>query len=379
LIRGGQVVGEGHTAPVGGAHAEVNALRQAGEAARGATLFTTLEPCCHTGLTPPCTEAILVAGVARVVVAVRDPNPRVAGGGIGRLRSAGVPVELGDGAVEAHALYAPFAYWIIHRLPFVTAKYAMTLDGRIATRNGQSRWISGAPARRLVHGWRDRSDAILVGAGTALADDPRLTTRLPAGERPPAHPLRILLDSRGRVPLNARLFDPTLPGRTIVAGTTEVPQTHEAALAERKVELLRLPADAAGRVSLPALLATLGEREITTLLVEGGAAVLGAFFAGDHVHRLHSFIAPKIVGGATAPGPVGDPGVLHMDEARTPFDSQCQSVGDDWLISAEMIEPWTIGAPAPADGAAAAFPSDTLVSTQQKALESTCSPALSKS
>lgn len=337
IVRDRQVVGEGHHARPGGPHGEVMALRDAGERARGATLFVTLEPCNHHGRTPPCTQAVIDAGISTVHVGVVDPNPHVAGHGIERLRAAGIRVVVGTESAAARAMIAPFAHLALRGRPHVTAKYAMTLDGRIATRSGDSRWVSGQASRRRAHSMRDGADAILVGAGTIIADDPSLTTRHPDIRRdpPPAHPLRVILDSHGRLSLSARVFDPSLPGDTMLA-TVDAPADHAAALADRGIEVLRLPDDGTGRVSLRALLDALGARGIMALLVEGGAGVLGAFFDQAMVQRCHVFIAPKMVGGAGAPGPIGGRGRARMDQAVGATDVTVERIGDDVLITAEL-------------------------------------------
>lgn len=336
VARDGAVVGEGFHAAAGGPHAEVVALAAAGEAARGATLYVTLEPCAHHGRTPPCTEAILAAGVARVVAAVSDPDPRVAGGGLDALRRAGVAVALGTLAEEAGELIAPFARHAASGRPLVTAKYAMTLDGRIATRTGHARWITGPAARRRAHALRDAADAVLVGAGTVRADDPRLTVRHGVRGRAPRQPLRVVLDGRGGLSASARVFDADLPGRTVLA-TTADPPPHAARLEARGVEVVRLPAAADGRVDLGALLDWLGARDVMSLLVEGGSAVLGAFFAAGLVDRVVAFVAPKIVGGAGAPGPVGgDGGVRRMPEAVVLGGVRTQRVGDDLMVTGRV-------------------------------------------
>lgn len=340
IVRGGTVVGEGFTQPPGGPHAEIVALRQAGPAARGATLYVTLEPCCHHGRTPPCTDAIVAAGIARVHFAVRDPNPRVDGGGAAALRAAGVEVIEGagkDGADAAHRRLAPFARWIATGRPLVTLKYAMTLDGRIATRAGDSRWVSGPASRRRVHGMRNAADAILAGAGTIIADDPLLTTRLdgPPSEltdpRDVHHPLRVILDSHGRVPSTARVFDPNRPAQTLLA-CVDVPPAHARALAARGIEIVRLPAAPDGRVALDALLDLLGERGVLDLLVEGGAAVHGAFLDAGLADRVCAFVAPKLVGGAAAPGPIGGAGVPAMAQAARLAEVNIEIVGEDVLV-----------------------------------------------
>jgi len=278
-VQDGLIVGEGFHPRAGEPHAEILALRQAGEAARGATLYVSLEPCCHFGRTPPCTQTLITAGVAEVHMAMLDPNPRVAGRGRAELEAAGIRTVVGEHEAEAWALNEVFAHWITTGRPFVIAKFAMSLDGKIATRSGDARWITGPEARRRVHQLRDQVDAILAGANTVIADDPQLTTRLDRdacpepSRRDVRHPLRVILDSRGRIPLTARVLDPALPGRTLVAATPAMPEERRRALVDRGVEVLVLPADA-GRVSLSALLDELGQREVTSLLVEGGGTVL---------------------------------------------------------------------------------------------------------
>ena len=314
LVKDGRIVGEGFHPRAGEPHAEIFALRQAGEAARGATLYVTLEPCCHYGRTPPCTQAIIAAGVAEVHMAMLDPNPRVAGKGKAELEAAGIRTVVGECEEEARTLNEAFVHWITTGRPFVVAKFAMSLDGKIATRTGDARWISSPEARRRVHELRDQVDAILVGAGTVIADNPQLTTRL---DKPDVrHPLRVILDSRGRIPLHARVFQPDLPGQTLVATTEASPPAYRDALQARGVEVLVLPADADGRVDLDALLVALGQREVTSLLVEGGSTVLGAFFARGRVNKVLAFIAPLILGGERAPSPVGGTGVARVAEAR---------------------------------------------------------------
>lgn len=334
VVRDGVAVGEGFTQPPGGPHAEVVALAQAGAAARGADLYVTLEPCCHHGRTPPCTNAILAAGIARVHFAVADPNPRVNGGGAAVLKAAGVEIRCGACAEEAHQIIAPFAHHIATGRPLVTLKYAMTLDGRIATRTGHSRWISSEASRAAGHQMRDRADAILVGAGTVIADDPALTTRLD-GVADVHHPLRVVLDSHGRVPLSARVFDPTLPGRTLVA-TADMPAGRVRSLAGRGIECVHVPPGSDGRVSLPDLLDLLGGRQVTDLLVEGGSTVHGAFLDAGLAQRLCAFVAPKLVGGNGAPGPVGGVGAACMDEAIGLKRVRAVQLGDDLMIAGEL-------------------------------------------
>jgi diaminohydroxyphosphoribosylaminopyrimidine deaminase/5-amino-6-(5-phosphoribosylamino)uracil reductase len=310
VVRDGQLVGEGWHQRYGEAHAEVHALAAAGEAARGATLYVTLEPCCHHGKTPPCTDAVLRAGIRRVVAAMPDPFPAVAGKGAERLRQAGVIVELGVGETEAQRLNAPYRKLLATGRPWVHAKWAMTLDGKIATRSGDSRWISNETSRRRVHELRGRMDAILVGIGTILADNPQLTAR-PPGPRTPA---RIILDSRGRIPDDALVVQTARITPTILAATERIPQTRRAALQSHGCEVLILP-DHHGRVSVDALLIELGRRRFTNVLVEGGSGVFGAFFDAVAIDEYHVFIAPCLIGGATAPNAIGGIGVPQMAEA----------------------------------------------------------------
>lgn len=335
VVRDGQIVGQGWTQPPGGAHAEVMALRAAGPAARGAELYVTLEPCTFWGRTPPCTTAIIEAGIRRVWFAARDPDPRIGAGAAAVLARAGIPaIQMEAYRAQAEEQIAAFRCWRLLRRPLVIAKYAMTLDGRIATLTGDSRWISGAAARQRVHALRDQVDAIMVGVGTLLTDDPLLTTRLEDHWRPVRHPLRVIVDSHGRTPLTARVVDPALPGRTLIA--TVDPDAHwHAALLERGVEVIRLPPDDTGRVALPALLRWLAEREITSLLVEGGGTLLGALAHARLIDRIWAFVAPKLVGGRAAPGPLGDPGVARMAEARSWQIMSCELVGSDVLIIAQ--------------------------------------------
>lgn len=337
LVRDGEVVGEGATMSYGLPHAEPVALAAAGGRARGATMYVTLEPCSHTGRTPPCADAVIAAGVTEVHIATLDPNPRVAGRGRRRLAEAGIRVVVGEGASDARALNEDFARWITTGRPLVTAKFACSLDGRIATRTGDSRWITGPEAREEVHRLRDQIDAILVGVGTVLADDPQLTVRLGGCARPPRNPWRIVLDSTCRTPAVARLLAPGAAAgrdddRVTVFTTERAPAERRAALEAAGAEVRVLPADH-GRVSLPALLDDLGRRKVTGLLVEGGATVHGAFFDAGLVDLVVAFIAPIVIGGRDAPGAVGGRGPAALAEARRLLDTQVRLVGADTLVS----------------------------------------------
>ncbi len=332
LVRDDVVVGEGATQPPGGPHAEVAALRAAGERARGATLYVTLEPCSHYGRTPPCTDALIAAGVREIVYATADPNPRAGGGGR-LLRAAGLSVVYEDGPWEddARRVNEVFFHWIAHQRPFVIAKWAMSVDGKIATRTGESRWITGDAARGRVHALRDRVDAILVGSGTALADDPALTTRLEGREV--RHPLRVVLDARGRLPLSARLVADRLPGRTLVATTTASPPAWRRALEATGNEVSVFPPGPRGGVDLTAIGAFLGARAVTSLLVEGGAGVLGAFVEARLVDKYLVFAAPLVIGGHDAPGPVDGRDLELLSNAPRLTLDAVERIGDDVLLT----------------------------------------------
>jgi diaminohydroxyphosphoribosylaminopyrimidine deaminase / 5-amino-6-(5-phosphoribosylamino)uracil reductase len=332
VVKGGQVVGRGYHCRAGAPHAEVEALRAAGVAARDADLYVTLEPCNHQGKTPPCTQAILAAGVRRVVIAARDPNPQVTGGGAEFLAARGVEVAEGLLAAEARRLNEAWFHYVKTGRPWVMAKAACSLDGKIATVGGESQWLTGKAARALGHRLRHRVDAIVVGVGTVLADDPQLTTRLPRGRGTGRDPIRIVLDSRLRLPLTARLLNLSSEAPTWVATTSQAPPDTILALTARGNQVLVLPADA-GRVSLPALLKELGARQVQSLLVEGGAETLGACFDQKLVNQFYFFYAPKILGGQLAPGMVGGQGIVHLGEAHIARNLSVRRVGGDLLVS----------------------------------------------
>lgn len=307
----GRVVGEGWHERFGGPHAEVMALAVAGEAARGATLFVTLEPCCHFGKTPPCSRAVISAGIRRVVVATVDPAAHVNGDGIAELRAAGVEVEIGLLADDARRLIAPFAKLMTTGLPWVHAKWAMTLDGKIASKTGSSRWITNEASRAVVHQLRGRMDAILVGIGTVLADDPLLTARPPG----PRTPIRIVLDSTARTPLESQLVQTARDVRTVVVATHLAPEDRRAALQAAGVEVLVVTEDSTGRPDLRELLGELGRQRLTNVLVEGGSQVLGHCFDVAAINEVHAFIAPKLIGGVAAPSPLAGQGRADMIDA----------------------------------------------------------------
>jgi len=332
ITRGGLVVGRGRTRPGGRPHAETEALRAAGEAARGATAYVTLEPCCHWGRTPPCTDALIAAGIARVVVALRDPDPRVDGVGLQRLRDAGIAVEVGLLGEEARRVNAGFARRLETGLPLVTLKLAATLDGRIATRTGESQWITGPEARRMAHALRGSHDAVMAGSGTVLADDPELTCRLPGYAARPT--VRVVADARLRTPLAARLFaaeDPvwiaTRPGHDPAS---------LAALERRGATLIDVPAAPAGGLEPESLLRALATHGITRLMVEGGADLAASLLRAGLVNRLALFTAPSLIGGDGLPvlGPLGVEALAARHRLRV---TARRPAGNGWLVEADLI------------------------------------------
>jgi len=340
LVRAGKVIGAGWHRHAGQPHAEIEALRDAarrGERGRGATLYVTLEPCCTHGRTPPCTEAILAAGIRRVVVATTDPNPKHAGKGLRILRRAGVKVELaeasGEIATQAARLNEAFNHWIVQRTPFVTVKAAMTLDGKIATASGESKWITGAPARRVAMDLRFATDAVLVGINTVLADNPSLTARGPGGRvRKPLR--RIVLDALARTPPDATLASDEFAALTTVVVSRAAPARRVKALAQR-VRVLVAPAKA-GRINLRWLLKRLGTEGVTRLLVEGGGEVNAAFLEADLAQRVAFFYAPKILGGRDARRGVAGEGARRLADLIELREVEWRRVGEDLMLSARV-------------------------------------------
>lgn len=311
IVRDGRVIAEGWHHACGADHAEVDALKRAGADAAGADVYVNLEPCCHHGRTPPCAQALIDAGVRRVVVAMIDPNPLVSGRGVAMLRDAGIAVDVGVGEAAARALNAPFAKWIVHGRPHVTLKMAATMDGRTADRDGHARWISSPASRRAVHRMRAAADAVLVGEGTLRADDPML---LPVGVRAGRPPLRVVAAASGRLPADARLFASLDRGPVAVALPEGDDTSESAALAARGVALLRLPA-ASGGVDPAALVDALGRRGVTSVLCEGGAGLGAALLRAGRVDRVVLFLAPRLLGDPAAHPLVGDLGRVRLDDA----------------------------------------------------------------
>jgi diaminohydroxyphosphoribosylaminopyrimidine deaminase/5-amino-6-(5-phosphoribosylamino)uracil reductase len=329
----GRPVGEGHHAAFGGPHAEVVALGEAGERARGGTLYVTLEPCDHHGKTPPCTAAILAAGLRRVVIAASDPTPS-AGGGADRLRAEGIEVQEGPGSERARILNRRWLRWARFHRPWVTMKAAVSLDGRTATREGESKWITGEEARNRGLELREEHDAILVGIETVLADDPRLTRRL--GLNPVAGWRRIVLDSTLRTPSDAAVVAEQ-PATTMIVHTAEASAEDRRRLKQAGVELVELRAGDDGRIDLEALLDHLARREVVALLVEGGANVHGSFYDADLVDEVALFVAPILIGGP-APASVAGRGVPALAMARRYTFEAVAHCGDDLEVRAVRTE-----------------------------------------
>jgi diaminohydroxyphosphoribosylaminopyrimidine deaminase/5-amino-6-(5-phosphoribosylamino)uracil reductase len=333
IAKDGVIIGEGYTQPPGAAHAEIVAIKQAGEESRGATMYVTLEPCCHFGRTPPCTQAIIEGGIAEVHIATLDPNPLVSGRGKASLNDAGIKTELGECEEQARELNEAYIKFITTGLPFVTVKFAMSLDGKIATKTGDSKWISSEESREHVHQLRRVADAIMVGVNTILVDDPRLTARNgleQAGVQ--EKPIRIIVDSKACTRPTAQVFKQ--PGRTLVAVTRDAPSLNTKELEKAGNEVLELPSRE-GLVDLEALLAELGKREITSVLVEGGGTLLGSFFELHEkclVDKVIAFIAPVIIGGRDAKLAVGGKGAERITDTLRLSRVKIERFGDDMMI-----------------------------------------------
>ncbi len=328
VVRGGRIVGRGFHRRAGGPHAEVFALREAKQRARGATLYVTLEPCSHFGRTPPCADALIQAGIARVVIGAPDPNPQVAGRGLARLRRAGIAVETGVLVAECRALNVDFEKYITTGLPWVVLKLAATLDGRIATASGDSKWITGPEARRKVHELRNRLDAVLVGSETVIHDDPELTCRIRGGR----DPLRVVLDGRLRVKPSARVFRDR--PETTRLYTLDDASAKATRLHRRGVVVRRGGGDRPG--ALTRVLRDLASAGVKSVLVEGGGTVAARALREGLVDRLMVFVAPKMIGCEGRPM-VGALGVARMKDALGLADATVESVGADWLIAGSPV------------------------------------------
>ena len=312
IVNAGKIVGEGYHQKAGEPHAEIHALQAAGSNAKGGTLYVNLEPCCHIGQTPPCTEAIIKAGISRVYTAHLDPNPKVAGKGVKRLEQAGIEVNVGLFAETAEKLNEVFIKYMSSSYPFVILKIAMSLDGKIATSTGESKWITSPASRQRVHELRDEVDAIIVGIGTVLTDNPTLTTRLPNKKGNDA--TRIVLDSHARIPTAAKVFNPESDADVIIAVTPQAFASNIALLKITGAEVLVIPAKN-GQVCFKTLLKTLGERGITSVMVEGGAQVNETALMSGLVDKVMCFVAPIFIGGKDALGVFGGEGIAQLTDA----------------------------------------------------------------
>ena len=338
IVKNGRIIGKGYHKKAGRAHAELNALKQAGIKAKGAEMYVTLEPCSHFGRTPPCADAIIKAGIKKVFIGMKDPNPLVAGKGVSRLLSAGMDVEVGILENECRGINEAYIKYITTKTPFVTLKLASTLDGKIATSTGESKWITGKAARRFAHRMRREADAVMVGIGTVLKDNPELTTRLVKGK----DPIRIVVDSKLRMPVNARVLN-TKRGGIIIATTkergqgtkgTEVPFVVRGQkikkLEAKGAEILALPSKT-GEVDLKALMKELGKREITNLIIEGGPTLAAASLKDGIVDKIAIFYAPRILGKEGLPM-IEELGIRRLTDAVSLSRLACKRLGEDILV-----------------------------------------------
>ena len=337
IVKNGRIVGEAYHKRAGELHAEALALQKAGSKSQGATLYVNLEPCCHQGQTPPCVPEIIAARVSRVVVAMQDPNPLVNGLGLRQLREAGVQVEVGLLEERARHLNEVFVKYITTRLPFVILKVAITLDGKIATKTGDSQWISNEASRAYVHKLRNEVDATLVGIGTIVRDNSRLTTRLIRG--PKRDPIRIVVDSLLKVPLRANIFTQDSNANNIIVTTPKAFFQRHKEIEATGSKVLEVRTISRNKVDLKDMLEKLGKMGITSLMIEGGAQISASALREGIVDKLIFFIAPKIVGGNTAPGPVGGEGVARISEAIKIVRTNIRRFGDDIMVEGYLEKP----------------------------------------
>lgn len=335
VVKEGARIATGTHEIYGGPHAEVNALEKAGDLAKGSDLYVTLEPCSHYGKTPPCVDAIIKAGIRRTIIAIQDPNEKVSGRGEAKLRAAGIEVISGVMEEEAMKQNEIFIHYITRKTPFVIAKVAMSIDGKIAANSGHSQWITGEKAREHAHWIRQRISSILVGVNTVIKDDPMLTVRLNLEKT--ENPMRIILDSKGRIPLKSKIVSSATNIPTLVATTHRMSCEKEKRLKESGVMVCRLP-EKNTQVDIRALIGYLADKEIDSLMIEGGGEVLASFMQEKLVHKLLWYIAPKIIGGSKAPGPVGGSGILHMDQSLPVLAMESKKLGEDWLMTGYMKE-----------------------------------------
>ncbi|WP_147534869.1 bifunctional diaminohydroxyphosphoribosylaminopyrimidine deaminase/5-amino-6-(5-phosphoribosylamino)uracil reductase RibD [Bacillus marasmi] len=334
IVKNGMIVGSGLHRKAGEPHAEVHAFRMAGDHAKDGTLYVTLEPCSHYGKTPPCAELVKNSGVKRVVIAMEDPNPLVAGRGIRLLKEAGIEVEVGVLEKEARLLNERFIHNMIFKRPFIISKVAMTLDGKLATYNGHSKWITGSEARETVHRLRDQVDGIMVGIGTILTDNPELTTRLPEGGK---SPIRIILDTKLRTPLDAKVTKVTDEAKTLIVVGENVDKEKVKVMTELGVEIITASVNEFG-FDLTCVLQKLYEKGITDILLEGGSELNGAFLKGNFIDKYIVYIAPKVLGGHRSKTPFAGLDAESMSEAiNLDFDS-IQQIGRDICITAYPVK-----------------------------------------
>jgi diaminohydroxyphosphoribosylaminopyrimidine deaminase/5-amino-6-(5-phosphoribosylamino)uracil reductase len=329
IVNQGKIVGTGWHKGPGKPHAEIEALNEASQLARGADLYVNLEPCCHHGRTPPCTQAIIAAGIKGVYASVADPNPLVSEKGFAALKKAGIKVQVGEACTKAKKINEAFFHYMKYKTPFVIAKWAMTLDGRIASNSGHSKWITGDLARTHVHQVRKGLDAILVGAQTVIKDNSLLSARIETTS--PRQPFRIVLDATGVTPTNSKIYQTTPTLKTLVITTKYAPSLWKTQLESQGVTIHEmLTSNQEKRIDLSALLTYLGQQEIMTLLVEGGTSVLTQFFKAKLIHKFHAYIAPKIIGGPYTA--IGDLNLTHMSSALPLTIEKTTKLGDDYLM-----------------------------------------------
>lgn len=330
IVNDGRVVGIGAHLKAGEPHAEVHAIRMAGEKAQNSTAYVTLEPCSHHGKTPPCADLLITSKVKRVVVATTDPNPLVAGKGIAKLKAAGIEVEVGVCKEQADALNAVFFHYLDKKRPYVTLKSATTLDGKIATVTGESKWITGEAARQDVHLYRSIHDAILVGVNTVLMDNPSLTTRLPNGTG--KNPIRVILDSKLRTPLDSQIVNDG-KAETWIIVSNQVNQEKMKEFSEKKgVRIIQLQE---ANLSISTMLTRLGEEGISSIFVEGGAEVNGSFLKEKAINQVIVYLAPKLFGGKQAPTAIGGSGIESIDDSLQLTIKSVEQLGEDVKIIAE--------------------------------------------
>lgn len=340
IVANGEVIGEGYHTRYGNLHAEREALadcKHRGNDPAGATIYVTLEPCCHTGKQPPCVEALIEAGIGQVVMGAPDPNPLVAGKGIAQLREAGIEVVEGVMVEKCRKINRAWLHYIQTKHPFVTLKYAMTLDGKIATASGDSKWVTGVAARQRVHEDRAKTAAILVGVNTVLADNPQLTAR-PAGMHNPHQPTRFVIDPSLRIPLDTLLVQRSREVPTIIVASQNADATRKEALEGAGCSVWGFPTEENGTIPIPLLLEHIGQEGYDSVIVEGGAKTAGAFLDADCVDFVQAYIAPKIIGGAGCPSPVAGNGAHLMSEAIMLDDVHMEHLGGDFLVSGTVCK-----------------------------------------